>query len=452
MFVIINPFTEERFATFSALSETELEKSVSSATQAQNLWSISKKKISQLTQFAKVLQNNQDSLACLVTKAMGKPQRQAQAEVKKSVQLCQYMIKYAEQFLAPQTNLPSAPALSYICFQPLGVILGIMPWNFPVWQVCRFAFPALLSGNTVLVKHAPNVMSIAVELEKLFLQAGFPSGVYSNIRISEEQTQKLIQDFRIRGVSLTGSVKAGRAVASTAGQYLKKTVLELGGSDAYLILDLVDLPHAVKECVGSRMVNNGQSCIAAKRFIVTQKNADDFIDQVITAMKAFAMGDPSIDSTTLGPLARKDLRDRLHTQVQMLKQKGASLLLGGQVPDRKGYFYPPTVLVSRKGDCVKTDEELFGPVAHIIVVDSEEEGIKVANSSSYGLGSAVFGTDVEKAQYIARDLLQAGAGVVNCALHSHPALPFGGIKDSGYGRELSSWGFYEFVNIKTIQT
>ena len=450
----VNPYTEEQFSSFPELSPSELNTALDLASQAAALWS--KQTIKARTQcvltLAKELARHKKELALLMTQEMGKPIGQAEAEIQKSISLCQYTAGHAELFLRPRTKLPSAPAGAYVVYRPLGVILGIMPWNFPVWQVCRFALPALLSGNTVLIKHAPNVTGSALCLQKIFLKAGFPKGVYQNLVISVPQTALVIQDQRVQGVSLTGSVKAGREAASLAGRFLKKTVLELGGSDAYLILDSADLELASQECVSSRMINNGQSCIAAKRFIVTQKNADSFIDKVLQKMKYYKMDDPSLPAANLGPCARKDLRLLLHQQVEQLKVH-AELVLGGEVPQRKGYFYPPTVLASRKGrgEAASFQEELFGPAALVIVVGDEEEGIEAANQSCYGLGAGVFGADLEKAERIARDHLHAGACVVNKALHSHPALPFGGIKDSGYGRELAEWGFYEFMNIKTIQ-
>ena len=453
MFQSINPFTEEQFSEIAFLSDLELEEKLCFSSQVFTVWNSFHldKKIVCVQNLIAILNQEKQELASLITKEMGKPLSQSVAEIEKCAQLCEYVATQAPFFLADKTHLPFAPKNSYIMYQALGVILGIMPWNFPFWQVFRFALPALLSGNTVLVKHAPNVMLCAIELETLFIKAGFPVGLYQNLPISLEQTTKVIKDSRLRGVSLTGSVKAGRSVAALAGEYLKKSLLELGGNDPYLILDSADLKLAAKECALSRMNNSGQSCIAAKRFIVTDKNADEFVALLTGEMKAYKMENPLLMETNFGPLARKNLRDHLHSQVNRLIYKGAEVLLGAQLPARRGYFYPPTVLRGSAASAVSSfEEELFGPVALVIIVSNEEEAVQIANHSSYGLGAAIFSRDIAKAEKLARDTMQTGSCVVNQALHSHPALPFGGIKDSGYGRELSACGFYEFVNIKTI--
>ncbi len=453
MFRSINPFTEEQFGETPTLLDQELEKKLSLSMHAFSAWSHLdiKEKLVFVQNLKTILREEKQTLSLLITQEMGKPLKQSLTEVEKCVQLCEYVSEQAPAFLKDKTHLPSTPKNSYVSFQPLGLILGIMPWNFPCWQVFRFALPVLLGGNTVLVKHAPNVMLCAVQLEALFLKAGFPSGVYQNLPISIEQTKKVISDSRIQGVSLTGSVRAGRAVATLSGQYLKKTVLELGGSDPYVILDSADLDLASAECVASRMNNSGQSCISAKRFIVTSQNAKTFTDLIVKKMKQYKMGDPMLPDTRLGPLARADLRENLHKQVSHLKKKGACALLGAYLPKEKGYFYPPTILKSDTIDNVfDFKEELFGPVAWMIFVPDEKSALRTANASPYGLGSAIFCRDTKKAERWARNYLQAGSSVVNQALHSHSALPFGGIKDSGYGRELSGYGFYEFMNVKTI--
>ena len=455
MFYSINPFTEKQFAETAPLSDSMLEQKLCLASQvfASDWGSLSLSKRSAHVQNLKtLLEQKKRDLAVLITREMGKPLQQAVAEVEKCAQLCGYAVERAPEVLADQTRLPLAPGNAYITFQPLGVILGIMPWNFPFWQVFRFAIPALLSGNVVLVKHAPNVMLCSAELEKLCTSAGLPVGVYQDIPISIKQVEKVIADRRVRGVSLTGSVQAGRAVASLAGRHLKKSLLELGGSDPYVVLDSADLQLSARQCVLSRMNNSGQSCIAAKRFIVTQKNAKRFICLVIEEMGKYKSGDPMLSDTKLGPLARKDLRESLHSQVADLIKRGARVELGARsTASEKGYFYPPTVLSApSNSDGASFEGELFGPVALIIIVRDEEEALRTANDSPYGLGSAVFSQDRKKAEEWARNRLQAGSCVVNQALHSHPALPFGGIKDSGYGRELSARGFYEFVNLKTV--
>ena len=454
MFQSINPFTEEPFNEIPPLSHNEWEARLDISNQVFSTWSDHslKERLVLVQKLAELMDREKKELAALITKEMGKPIKQSLSEIEKCIWFCEYAVERAPFVLADKVKLPLAPKEAYVTHQPLGVILGIMPWNFPFWQVFRFALPTLLSGNTVLVKHAPNVMLCAIELEKLFLKVGFPSGAYQNIPITVEQTEKLIASSYLKGVSLTGSVEAGRAVAALSGRHLKKSLLELGGSDPYLILDSADLDLAAKECVLSRMNNAGQSCIAAKRFIVTKKNEEEFVSLVKREMSNYKIGDPGLAETNLGPLARKDLRDHLQSQVSHLVDKGAELLLGGQLPDRQGYFYPPTILKSAASSAVSSfEEELFGPVAFVIVVSNEEEAIETANASPYGLGAAIFSRDIARAEKLAREKLQAGSCVVNQALHSHPALPFGGVKDSGYGRELSTWGFYEFVNVKTIQ-
>ena len=454
MFPSINPFTEEKFNETSLLSYEELESKLDLSDKSFATWRslLLDKKITYVQNLMTVLNREKKVLANIITKEMGKPIKQSLAEIEKCIWLCEYAEKQAPDFLKEKYDIPMAPKNAYVVYEPLGVILGIMPWNFPFWQVFRFTIPVILNGNTILIKHAPNVMLCAAELERVFLEAGFPIGVYQNLSISIEQTEKIIKDSRLKGVSFTGSVKAGRSVASLAGKYLKKSLLELGGNDPYLILDSADLDKAVKESVLSRMNNSGQSCISAKRFIVTKKNKDKFLNLLQKEMEDYKMGDPLFMETNLGPLARKDLREHLHNQVNDLIRQGAKLLLGGYLPEGKGYFYPPSILSidALSSDC-SFDEELFGPVALVINVSDEETALKVANNSSYGLGSAIFSQDINKATEWACNRIQAGSCVVNKALHSHPALPFGGIKDSGYGRELSFCGFYEFVNIKTIQ-
>jgi len=452
IFTSINPFTEKLVGKTIGFSDVDIENALSLSEKAFTSWSnYSLEKKTDIVQKLMVeLDKNKNQLATLITKEMGKPIKQSIAEVEKCIKLCDYVIKQSPIALADKTNIPQAPSGSYVIYKPLGVIMGIMPWNFPFWQVFRFALPTLISGNTVLVKKAPNVMLCGVELEKLFIAAGFPIGVYQNLPISVEQVPLIIADDRVKGVSLTGSVEAGRSVATLAGKHLKKTLLELGGSDPYIVLDSADLKIASKECALSRMNNAGQSCIAAKRIIVTKKVEEEFIRLLIEEMRFYNMGDPLSINSHLGPLAREDLRNNLHSQVQALMKKKAQVLLGGKIPSRKGYFYPATVLKISADHVRSFDEELFGPVALVIVASHEEEALKIANDSSYGLGAVVFSQEEKKAKKWVHDLLQAGSGSVNKVLHSHPALPFGGIKNSGYGRELSFQGFYEFVNIKTI--
>jgi succinate-semialdehyde dehydrogenase/glutarate-semialdehyde dehydrogenase len=325
-----------------------------------------------------------------------------------------------------------------------------MPWNFPFWQVVRFGAPALMAGNAVVLKHAPNVPGCAEAIEGIFRDAGLPGGVFQAVYLQNEGTGTLIERPEIRAVTLTGSTRAGREVAARAGHALKKTVLELGGSDPYLILPGADMARAVEACVRSRLQNGGQSCIAAKRLIVVKNLEDEFVERLVARMKVARVGDPKDEITEVGPLARRDLRDTLHQQVRASVEAGAELLLGGVVPDGDGWFYPPTVLRKVAPGMPAYEEELFGPVAVVIAVEDEDEAVRVANDSVYGLGGAVFTDDVGRAEEIARERLDVGCAFVNDFVRSDPALPFGGVRDSGYGRELGSFGIREFVNVKMV--
>jgi succinate-semialdehyde dehydrogenase/glutarate-semialdehyde dehydrogenase len=325
-----------------------------------------------------------------------------------------------------------------------------MPWNFPFWQVFRFAAPALMAGNAAILKHASNVPGCALAIEDIFHRAGFPANVFKALLIGSNRVAAIIQDPLVKAVTLTGSTDAGRAVSKKAGEMIKKTVLELGGSDPYIILEDADLEAAVTVCVASRLTNSGQSCIAAKRFIVVESQRERFEELFVERIRAEKTGDPVEEDTTVGPLARHDLRDHLHRQVLESIEKGARCLLGGRVPEGRGAFYPPTVLTAVKKGMPAYDEELFGPVAAIISVKDEEEAIRVANDSRFGLGAAIFTRDVAKGERIAANEIEAGCCFVNALVRSDPRLPFGGVKDSGYGRELSHYGIKEFVNIKTV--
>jgi succinate-semialdehyde dehydrogenase/glutarate-semialdehyde dehydrogenase len=345
-----------------------------------------------------------------------------------------------------ETEAPEA----FVTYQPLGAVLAIMPWNFPLWQVFRAAAPTLMAGNVMLLKHASNVPGAALAIERIWREAGAPEGVFTTLLISGDEARKLIRSEVVQAVTLTGSTAAGRAVAREAGFRLRKTVLELGGSDPYLILEDADVDHAAEACARSRLINAGQSCISAKRFIVVDSVREAFEDRFVARMVAARMGDPLAAETQVGPLARTDLRDELHDQVRRTLERGATLRLGGVVPDRAGAWYPPTVLTGVKRGMPAWREELFGPVAAVIAVRNERAAIEAANASSFGLGSAVFTTDLERGRRIARDLLAAGTAVVNGIVQSDPRLPFGGIGDSGYGRELGGEGIREFVNIKSV--
>lgn len=395
------------------------------------------------------LRARREDAAALMTAEMGKPIAAARAEVDKSAWVCEYYAAHAQQMLAPEPVATEA-LRSFVAFNPLGVILAVMPWNFPFWQVFRFAAPALMAGNAGLLKHASNVTGCALLIEELMQEAGLPDNLFRTLVIGSRQVDAVIAHSRVAAVTLTGSEAAGRAVARTAGECLKKSVLELGGSDAYIVLEDADLEAAATACVSSRLINTGQSCIAAKRFIVVAPLLEAFEQRVVEKMAAAVQGDPRDEATQLGPMARTDLRDELHEQVQLSLERGARLLLGGEIPDGAGAWYPATVLTDVRPGMPAHDEELFGPVAAIIPVSDQAEALRVANDSDFGLGAAVFTRDLARGEQLAAEAIEAGAVAVNDFVRSDPRLPFGGIKLSGYGRELSHFGIREFVNIKSV--
>jgi len=394
------------------------------------------------------LRRAKESCARLMAEEMGKPIVQGRSEVEKCAWVCDYYAQQAERFLAPEVIATDATN-SYVVFQPLGVILAIMPWNFPFWQAFRAAVPALMAGNAVLLKHASNVSGCALAIEALFRDAGLPDGLFSTLLMESRRVGELIAHPLVRGVTLTGSTEAGKAVAAQAGARLKKTVLELGGSDPYLVLDDADLEPTVETCVASRLTNSGQSCIAAKRFLVVESIRRQFEERYVELVRARRVGDPLHEDTQVGPLARRDLRDGLHQQVQRSVRAGARLLIGGAIPDGPGAYYPPTVLTEVRKGMAAFGEETFGPVAAIVPVRDEDEAVRLANDSPFGLGAAVFTADLQRGERIAARL-EAGCCVVNASVRSDPRLPFGGVKQSGYGRELSHFGIREFVNVKTV--
>ncbi|HMQ09695.1 MAG TPA: NAD-dependent succinate-semialdehyde dehydrogenase [Oligoflexia bacterium] len=389
-------------------------------------------------------------LAHLMADEMGKRLVEGEAEIEKCAWLCEYYANNAKQFLkaiSVQTDYNS----SEIHFSPIGVVFAVMPWNYPFWQVFRFAVPNLVAGNVGVLKHASNVSACALEIEKIFRDSGFPEYCFKTLLMGSDKVETIIKNPKVRAVSLTGSTQAGKAIAQLAGQYLKKSVLELGGSDPYIILEDADLDLAVEKLSQSRLLNSGQSCIAAKRFIVIDKVHDDFVHKLKQQMSCKIMGSPKEPDVDLGPMARFDLRDELHEQVQASIQQGAKCILGGEVDSLSpGAFYPPTILINVKKGMKAYSEELFGPVASVIKVNSIEEAIEVANDSDFGLGAAIFSKDIEKAQIIAKNKIDSGACFVNDFVKSDPRLPFGGVKESGYGRELSQFGIHEFMNIKTV--
>jgi len=402
-----------------------------------------------MTNVADVLRVTKEEYSKLMTLEMGKPIAQSRAEVDKCAWVCEYYAENAEKFLSDE--LIATDALkSFVTFQPLGIVLAVMPWNFPFWQVFRFAAPGLMAGNAGILKHASNVSGCALAIEEVFREAGFPENLFRTILVPSAQMEDVIRNEKIKAVTLTGSVPAGKAVAKSAGSVLKKTVMELGGSDPYIILEDADLEMAADTCVTARLINGGQSCIAAKRFIIVEKIYDKFEKLFVEKMKSKKMGDPFDESNYIGPQASVPLRDELHQQIEKSIELSAKLLIGGKIPEMEGAWYPPTVLSNVKKGMPAYDEELFGPVAVLIKAKDEEEAIQIANDSIFGLGAAVFTRDLKRGEMIAKEKIQAGCCFVNSFVKSDPRLPFGGIKESGYGRELSSFGIREFVNIKTV--
>ena len=445
-----NPATNEVLKEYTLHTAKELEqiiKETEKAFQINRQTSIDNR-AKLMRKAADLLEERKSMLARTMTNEMGKTFSSGEAEVEKCIWVCRYYADKAKEFLADEM-VDSDASKSYISYQPLGVVLAVMPWNYPLWQVFRFAAPALMAGNAALLKHASNVPEAALQIEKIFLDAGFPKHSFSTLIISNDAVESILENDIVKAATLTGSGPAGQAVASTAGNNIKKTVLELGGSDPYLILEDADLDYAAEQCCTSRLINTGQSCISAKRFIVVEKIYDQFLEKFRARMSAAIIGDPR-KAVDLGPMARHDLRDEVHQQVVDSVSKGANLELGGAIPESKGAYYPPTILTNVSPGMPAYEDEIFGPVASVIKVTDEAEAIKVANNTSFGLGSCVFTKDEERGEKIAREQIEAGSCFVNHFVKSDPRLPFGGIKTSGYGRELSYYGIREFVNIKTV--
>jgi len=398
---------------------------------------------------AEILRARQDELAGIMAIEMGKPLAQGKAEALKCAYVCEYFAEHAEAFLAPRA-VKTELSRSDVIYRPLGAVFAIMPWNFPLWQVFRAAAPNLMAGNTMVLKHAPCVANTALEIEKMMVAAGFPAGALINVFASNQQSEQIIAHKAIKGVCLTGSGRAGRAVAATAGKHLKKVLLELGGSDPYIVLADADLALAAEKIAFSRMLNNGQTCISAKRFIVDESVLEAFTERLAAEFDKYVLGDPLAEGVTQGPMARADLCAELQAQVDRAIAGGAHLLCGGQQLDRPGNFFPATLLTGVRPGMAAFDEELFGPVGSIIAAKDQHEAIALANQSPYGLGAALFTKDVELGLRLAADEINVGTCVVNDFVRSDPRLPFGGIGESGFGRELSGEGIKEFMNIKTV--
>tara|TARA_B100001996_G_scaffold116480_1_gene88200 strand:+ start:2938 stop:4305 length:1368 start_codon:yes stop_codon:yes gene_type:complete len=449
--ISINPANNEILESHKEFSNDNVNQIIDSSYDAYVEWrnksiSYRSKKMKNL---AELLRKRKEELGILMTQEMGKPINQSIAEAEKCAWVCEYYADNAEQFLSNK-EISTDSTKSFISFQPIGLVLAIMPWNFPFWQVFRFAAPTLMAGNVGILKHASNVQGCAKEIEKLFLESGFPKNAFSNLVIGSNKVSNVINNPLVRAVTLTGSTPAGKAVASLAGSLLKKTVLELGGNDPYIILEDADLNNAAESCIAGRMLNTGQSCIAAKRFIVVKSCLNDFIVKVEQKINNMKMGDPLDSTFDVGPMVNNDARDELHQQVMMSIDKGAILRSGGIIPEIEGSFYPPTLLTNVKPGMSAFDDELFGPVAVIISAEDENHAIELANKTNYGLGAAIFTRNLDKGEKIAINELEAGSCFVNDFVRSDPRLPFGGIKESGYGRELSEYGILEFVNIKSV--
>jgi len=447
----INPANGDKINSFEEMSGDEVQVILQKCSAAQQRWARTpfSERAGLLKAVAELMLENRADYARLMTQEMGKVYPQGIAEVEKCAWACEYYADKAEQFLAAE-DVATEAYHSFVSYQPLGVVLAVMPWNFPLWQVFRFAAPALMAGNAAVLKHAPNVFGCALLIESIFAEAGLPEDLFRSLIIDVAQTTRVIHNPLIAAVSITSSVAAGRAVAGEAGKALKKCVLELGGSDPFVVLEDADIDQAVEVGIVGRFQNSGQSCIAAKRFIVVEPVYEEFERKFVDKASQLKMGDPSAEGVYIGPMARVDLRDGLHDQVRRSVEAGAKLLLGGEVPDGPGAYYPATVLAGVRPGMAAWSEELFGPVATLIRVKDEQQAIEVANGTDFGLGGAVWTRDIARGERIAAEEIQSGAAFVNDMSKSDPRMPFGGIRHSGYGRELSIHGIREFVNVHAV--
>ncbi len=446
----INPATGEVIETFELFSQEQIDEALDQARQAFLSWRTTTfaRRAEHLKNVARYLREHKTQLGRLAVLEMGKTLVEAEAEVEKCAWNCDFYAENAERFLADEKIATNATG-SYVAYRPLGVILALMPWNYPFWQVFRFLTPALMAGNTAVLKHASNVSRCALEIERVLRAAGLPDGVLRTVLVPGSETGKLIADRRVAAVTLTGSEDAGIAVGSTSGKALKKSVLELGGSDAYIVLEDADIDQAAQVAATARFQNNGQSCIAAKRFIVVEAVADEFEQKFAAATAKLRVGDPMERDTQIGPVARADLRDELDRQVQTSVKMGARIVLGGKAIPGKGAFYEPTIVSDVTPEMPVFREETFGPAAAIIRARDTEHAIELANDSDFGLGGALWTRDIARGQELAARI-ESGAVFINGMTASDPRLPFGGVKRSGYGRELSSFGIREFVNVQTV--
>jgi succinate-semialdehyde dehydrogenase/glutarate-semialdehyde dehydrogenase len=447
----INPATDEDIKIYAEMGKDYVEAIITNADKSFEKWRRTSfpQRADKMKNAGELLRKKKELLSVLMTTEMGKPIVQSRSEIDKCALVCDYFAENAEKFLKDEIVKTEA-SNSFITYQPLGVILAIMPWNFPFWQVFRFAAPNLMAGNAGVLKHSSNVTGCGLAIEDIFKEAGFPENLFRTLVVPSKDVDGIIKNPGIKAVTLTGSTAAGKSVAGIAGSVLKKSVLELGGSDPYIILEDADLDKAAEICVNSRLINSGQSCIAAKRFIVVTRVYKKFEELFVDKMRSKVMGDPMKEETNVGPQAREDLREELQEQVTKSERYGAKILTGGKIPEGKGAFYPPTVLSNVQKGMPAYKEELFGPVASLIKAKDEEDAIRIANDTLFGLGAAVFTEDHTRGERIAREELTAGNCFVNDSVKSDQRLPFGGVKESGYGRELSVSGIKEFVNIKTV--
>lgn len=443
----INPYNNKRLETFELLSNREIESALQASQKCYRSWkktTLSERK-NYLSAVANDLRENKKAYANSITSEMGKPIVQALAEVEKCAWVCDFYAESAAEHLAPETVATDA-SKSYITYEPLGVLLAVMPWNYPFWQVFRFAAPALMAGNVVLLKHASNVFGSALLIEKVFERAGLPPGVFKTLLIETKQVKSIIENPIVKAVTLTGSEAAGSAVASTAGAQIKKTVLELGGSNALVVFEDADIDKTVDICVQARFQNTGQSCIAGKRLLIAASIAEEFLEKLVAKVRKLKSGDPTDSDVYIGVMAREDLAEELEKQLKDSLKQGAKLLLGGQ---RKGTYFEPTVVIDVTQEMTIFKEETFGPLLAVSTFTAEEEALQMSNNSAFGLGVSLFSKDIERMEsYVPR--LEEGAVFINSLVKSDPRLPFGGIKSSGYGRELSKEGIREFVNVKTV--
>ena len=446
----INPSTGFKIRSYNQHNNVEIENILNSSFEAQKNWKNTdlKFRLTCLEQLSEVLSDSKREYSSLMAEEMGKPFKQGVGEIEKCIWLCNYYVENSKKYLDDK-KIKTDGQISFVTFKPLGLILGIMPWNFPFWQVFRFAVPSIIAGNGAILKHASNVQGCAFSIESSFSRSGFPNHLFQNISISGKNVSNVIKNSKISAVTLTGSTPAGRSVAETAGKELKKTVLELGGSDPYVILEDADIEKSVDACINGRILNTGQSCISAKRLIVVNSLHDQFLSSLEQKLSEKIMGDPK-DDVDIGPMVSIEAREEVHQQVLKSIEDGANLIIGGEVPKIPGAFYPITLLSNVKPGVVAFDEEIFGPVFAVIKAKNENHAIDLANDSPFGLGAAVFTKNINRGEEIAKNRLNAGLCFVNDFVKSDPALPFGGIKESGFGRELSINGFLEFVNVKTI--